>query len=186
MFDRLFRRERYGAGIPAALYGAIVAQARRPALYRDLGVPDTVEGRFEMILLHLALVLRNLRGPGGRVEPVGQAVFDTFCTEMDRSLREMGVGDLSVGKKMRAVGEAYYGRAAAYEPGLAGGDAAGLAAALARNAYAGLPPQVAAAALAHYMIAADRAIVRHGIEGLLQGTIPFPAPEDYLSAETRA
>ena len=186
MFDRLFRRDRHGAGIPAALYGAIVAQARQGALYRDLGVPDTVEGRFEMILLHLALVLRNLRGTDGRVEAAGQAVFDTFCTEMDRSLREMGVGDLSVGRKMRAVGEAYYGRAAAYEPGLAGADPAGLAAALARNVYGGAAPTVAAAAIAHYMIAADRAIARHGMKGLLQGTIPFPAPEDFLPAETSA
>jgi cytochrome b pre-mRNA-processing protein 3 len=98
----------------------------------------------------------------------------------------MGVGDLSVGRKMRAVGEAYYGRAAAYEPGLGGADPAGLAAALGRNVYGGAPAAVAAAALAHYMIAADRAVARHGIKGLLQGTIPFPAPEDFLTAETRA
>ena len=186
MFDRLFRRDRSGAGIPAALYGAIVAQARTPALFRDFGVPDTVEGRFEMILMHLAVVLRNLRGADGRVAGTGQAVFDRFCTEMDRTLREMGIGDLSVGRKMRQVGEAYYGRAAAYEAPLAAGDSAALAAALSRNVYAGSPPAMAAEALAAYMIAADRAIARHGAEGLAVGTIPFPAPGDFLQAETRA
>ena len=186
MFDRLFRRDRSGGGIPSALYGAIVAQSRTPALYRDFGVADTVEGRFEMILMHLAVVLRNFRGTDGRVVEPGQSVFDIFCTEMDRTLREMGIGDLSVGRKMRQVGEAFYGRAAAYEAPLAAGDSAALAAALSRNVYGGAPPAMAAEGLAAYMIAADRAIARHGAEALAAGTIPFPAPLDFLAAETRA
>lgn len=168
------------------LYGAIVAHARSPALYRDFGVPDTVEGRFEMIVLHMALVLRRLRGNDGRVEALGQSVFDTFCTEMDRSLREMGVGDLSVGKKMRQVGEAFYGRAAAYESALSARDAPELAAALARNVYAGAAPDMAAASLAAYIMGADEALARWGAASLFEGAVPFPEPGGFLPAEAKS
>jgi len=122
MLSRLFRRDRRGEAIASSLYGAIVAQARRPALYAGLGVPDSVAGRFEMVLLHTILVTRRLALAGEAGRAAGQGVFDLFCRDMDHSLREMGVGDLSVPKKMRKVGEAYFGRAAAYEPGLAAGD----------------------------------------------------------------
>ncbi|KAB2876373.1 MAG: ubiquinol-cytochrome C chaperone [Bauldia sp.] len=184
MFDRFFRRGRRGEGIPAALYGAIVAQARSAALYRDFGVPDTVEGRFEMVVLHLALVLRHLRDGDGHVSAVGQSVFDTFCTEMDRSLREMGVGDLSVGKKMRQVGEAFYGRAAAYESALSGRDASDLASALTRNVYAGAVPGMAVTSLAAYIFGADEALAR-GAAGLREGAVRFPEPESFVPAEAR-
>ena len=92
----------------------IVAKAREPIFYRDLGVPDTVDGRFDLILLHLWMVLRRLRqGEGGPDR--AQALFDRFCIDMDDNLREMGVGDLTVPKRMQAFGEAFYGRAAAYD-----------------------------------------------------------------------
>ena len=184
MFSRFYRRERRGEGIPAVLYGAIVAQARIPALYSDFGVPDTVEGRFEMIVLHLALVLRHLRD-GRPAQAIGQEVFDMFCTEIDQQLREMGVGDTAVSKKMRQVGEAFYGRAAAYESVLSGGDAAGLAAALERNVFAGATPGLATPALAAYIIDADGALGRQDTSRLLDGAISFPAPGTFLSAEVR-
>jgi len=116
-----------------AIYGMIVAQARQPAFYAAFNVPDTVNGRFDMVLLHLWMVLRMLRqGPEGE-EPV-QQLFDHFCTDMDDNLREMGVGDLTVPKRMRKFGEAFYGRSAAYDAALDAGDEA-LAAALNRNIF---------------------------------------------------
>jgi len=116
-----------------AIYGMIVAQARQPAFYTAFHVPDTVEGRFDMVLLHLWMVLRMLRrGPEG--EDPAQRLFDRFCTDMDDNLREMGVGDLTVPKRMQKFGEAFYGRTAAYDAALEAGHAE-LAASLNRNIF---------------------------------------------------
>ena len=110
-------------GTIEAIYGMIVTQAREPLFYRDLGVPDTVNGRFDLLVLHLWMVLRRLKPIEGAL--ACQALFDRFCDDMDANLREMGVGDLTVPKRMQAFGEAFYGRAAAYDLALAGGGAAG-------------------------------------------------------------
>src|SRR4051812_47939721 len=153
MLSRLFGRSRAEADTAATLYGAIVAQARRAALYAQLGVPDTVSGRFEMVLLHTVLVLRRLQDGAPKEATVGQAVFDWFCTDMDRSLRELGIGDIGVPKRMRQVGEAFYGRAQVYNDCIARGDAVALAEALRRNILkgaAGDGPQL----LARYTLAA--------------------------------
>ena len=101
-------------GTIEAIYGMIVTQAREPLFYRDLGVPDTVNGRFDLLVLHLWMVLRRLRPIEGGAD-LSQALFDRFCDDMDDNLREMGVGDLTVPKRMQAFGEAFYGRAAAYD-----------------------------------------------------------------------
>jgi len=115
------------------IYGMIVAQARQPTFYAALNVRDTVDGRFDMVLLHLWMVLRILRqSPEG--EELAQKLFDRFCTDMDDNLREMGVGDLTVPKRMRKFGEAFYGRSAAYDAALEAGHAE-LAAALNRNIF---------------------------------------------------
>lgn len=103
-----------------AIYGMIVTQAREPSFYRNLGIPDTVNGRFDLLVLHLWMVLRRFRSAEGGAN-VPQALFDHFCDDMDANLREMGVGDLTVPKRMQAFGEAFYGRAAAYDLALASG-----------------------------------------------------------------
>jgi cytochrome b pre-mRNA-processing protein 3 len=97
------------------LYAAVVEQARKPFLYADFGTPDTVEGRFELYTLHVFLLLDRLRGQGAQASDTSQALFDTYVSALDDALREMGVGDLSVGKKMRKLGEAFYGRVKSYE-----------------------------------------------------------------------
>jgi cytochrome b pre-mRNA-processing protein 3 len=117
-----------------AIYGTIVAQAREPLFYQAYGVPDSVNGRFDLVLLHLWMVLRQLRS--GPDEALPQALFDHFCSDMDANLREMGVGDLSVPKRMQAFGEAFYGRSAAYDRALAEGPEL-LALALDKNIYSG-------------------------------------------------
>src|SRR5579871_6440371 len=131
---RLFAR-RPSCDIVEAAYGAIVAQARAPGFYACYGVPDTVDGRFDMIVLHLALVLRRVRGEPEALRKLGQRLFDLFCRDMERSLREIGISDLGVPRHMRRVGEAFYGRAAAYDLGLAR-DGDELVGALARNVFA--------------------------------------------------
>src|SRR6266702_3543323 len=113
MISRLFRRALRDHSI-AALYCTIVAQARAPAFYQIYGVPDTVNGRLEMIMLHAVLVLRRLESEAVPIRALGQGLFDQFCRDMDDSMREMGVGDLAVPRNMRRIGEAFYGRQAAY------------------------------------------------------------------------
>jgi cytochrome b pre-mRNA-processing protein 3 len=175
MIFSLFRRKPQRDTI-SALYGMIVAQARLPAFYRDYGVADTVNGRFDLIVLHLALVLDRLTADG-RLDPAGQAVFDHFCRDMDDNLREMGIGDQAVPDQMRRVGEAFYGRAQAYEAALQQPADEVLVAALLRNVYAGGSElQVASERLASYV----RRVVQHLAElppEQLAGGVSFPQPE---------
>lgn len=159
------------------LYGAIVAQARSAAFYSAYAVPDTVEGRFDLIVLHLVLVLAHLeRGErGGR--GVGQELFDVFCRDLDGNLREMGVGDLAVPKRMRRFGEAFYGRQAAYLAALDAADERELEKALARNIFAGTDTADGAARLAHYARTALRQFAGQSEDALLRGEVVFPKPE---------
>jgi cytochrome b pre-mRNA-processing protein 3 len=122
-------------GTIEAIYGMIVTQAREPLFYRDFAVPDTVNGRFDLLLLHLWMVLRHVRTlPDGA--GLSQALFDHFCADMDANLRELAVGDLAVPKKMQKVGEAFYGRAAAYDMALTD-SAEALAQAICKNVLDG-------------------------------------------------
>ena len=114
LLDRLFR-PRPARAIGQALYQRVVDQSRTPGLYADIGAPDTVEGRFEIYTLHAVLLIERLRGHGEQAAEVSQALFDAYVKSLDHALREMGVGDLSVGKKMRKLGEALFGRARSYE-----------------------------------------------------------------------
>lgn len=134
--DRFFRpRAAQNAG--RKLYAGVVAQARTPALYADLGAPDTVEGRFELYTAHVFLLLDRLKGQGARASETSQVLFDAYLGALDDALREMGVGDVSVGKKMRKLGEAFYGRVKSYETAFqALPDTAPLEALLTRTVYA--------------------------------------------------
>lgn len=160
-----------------ALYGMIVAQARSPAFYRGYGVPDTVAGRMDMIVLHLVLVLRRLREISVSRHPLGQDLFDLFCRDMDDNFREMGVGDLRVPKEMRRVAEAFYGRAKAYDTALDAGDEPALVAALARNLMASAEPTLGARRLAAYVGATVRHLATQEIASGAGATIAFLDPE---------
>jgi cytochrome b pre-mRNA-processing protein 3 len=118
-------------GTIEAIYGMIVTQAREPLFYRHMGVSDTVDGRFDLLVLHLWLVLRRLKSIEA-ASGLSQALFDRFCDDMDDNLREMGVGDLTVPKRMQAFGEAFYGRTAAYDTAMTCGSEA-LAKAICKN-----------------------------------------------------
>jgi cytochrome b pre-mRNA-processing protein 3 len=176
MILNLFRRTPRDGSI-AVLYGAIVAQARQPALYRDYGVPDTANGRLEMIVLHTVLVLSRLDAEGAPVRSLGQALFDHFCSDMDANLREMGVGDMAVPRKMKAIAEAFYGRKRAYEAALAAPEPNQLPAALARNIHAGSNTDSARVArLAAYVRAAVATLAAIDGAALRRGELVFPDP----------
>ena len=152
------------------IYAVIVRRARCERFYRDFGIPDTVDGRFEMIVLHAFLVLRHLKTDGGTGDSVGQDLFDVMFDDMDVNLREMGAGDMGVGKRVRKMVQAFYGRLAAYDDALDRDDE-GLAEALARNLYGTVstPPDDGVETLAEYVRcqarhveAIDPELVRNG------------------------
>lgn len=160
-----------------AIYERIVAAARQPSFYLDLGVPDTPDGRFDMISLHAFLVLRRLRRDRERTETLGQAVFDLMFFDMDQNLREMGVGDLGVGRMVKSLATAFYGRAEAYEKGLVADDPGPLAEALARNVYRhGVPEGHRLSVLAAYVGAADAALAETALDTVMAGRFAFPTP----------
>ena len=172
LLDRLFRpRPATAAG--RALYARAVDQSREPALYAGLGAPDTVEGRFELYSLHVVLLLDRLRGHGEAATDVSQALFDTYVKGLDNALREMGVGDLSVGRKMRKLGEAFYGRAKSYEAAFAAlPDEAQMQALIARTVYAEGDASPAPR-LAAYVLDQRAALAGQPLEALLAGEVAW-------------
>ncbi|MBL8770435.1 MAG: ubiquinol-cytochrome C reductase [Phenylobacterium sp.] len=172
MLKALFKpRATVAAG--RALYAATVAQARTPGLYAALGAPDTPEGRFEVYSFHVYLVLARLKGEGPQAADTAQALFDTYVSALDNSLREMGVGDLSVGKKMRKLGEAFYGRVNSFEKALAAlPDRTELEALLGRTVYAGAD-EGRAAALADYVVGQRDALAAQPLDELLAGRVAW-------------
>ena len=178
MFTRLMRRDPLDANIEK-LYGAIVAQGRAPAFYAAYGVPDTTAGRFDMIVLHVHLVVRRLVGEGGEKRTAGQELCERFFSDMDANLRELGVGDLAVPRQMRGLAEAYYGRAKSYDAALRETGEAALAAALARNVFGKQEPVSAAAErLARYVRLLQKKLLSQPEASIARGEIAFPGPED--------
>ena len=170
----LFRRKRHErAGF--ALYTAAVQAARDPWFYTELGVPDTLDGRFDLVGVHVFLLIDRLRREPEPGPAMAQAVFDAMFADMDFNLREMGVGDMSVGKRVKEMWEAFHGRARAYETALQEGDEAGLQEALVRNVWRGEAPAGAAAALAGHFRAVHAALAAAPLSLFLEGTAPFPA-----------
>ena len=176
MIQLPFRRPRKDP-IIAALYGMIVAQARSPIFYRSYGVPDTVAGRFDMIVLHLVLVLQRLKSESPAIQVLGQEVFNLFCRDIDGNFREMGMGDLAVPREMRKVGEAFYGRAAAYETALVADDGL-LAGALTRNIF-GVPSDGALRLAAYMRETVRRLATQQDFSG---AELRFPDPENIAPA----
>src|SRR3954447_26186633 len=169
-----FRKSRAPSrGTIETIYGMIVTQAREPSFYRFLGVPETVNGRFDMVLLHLWMVLRQLKATTGGAE-IAQALFDHFCSDMDANLREMGVGDLTVPKRMQAFGEAFYGRSAAYDTAVGEGREQ-LALALSKNILDGEQIENARR-LAYYVEKAMATLAGLDDARIQSGSWRFPSP----------
>lgn len=188
----LFKRSKY-KDQAHGLYLAVVEQARRPAFYRRHGAPDTLDGRFEMILIHAVMLLRRLRDEGEAGAELGQAVFDVMLDDMDQSLREMGVGDLAVGRRVKAMARAFFGRAAAYEAALSTSDedadddaGEALMAALGRNLFGTVPVDAGnVAAMAAYMRGLSARLEGQPGAELLAGAVSFgEAPGEDAGEDT--
>jgi len=154
-------------------YEAIVAAARHPAFYARWHVADTLDGRFDMVALHTYLILDRLKG----AEPeFRQALVDEFFRDMDRSLRELGVGDVSVGKKVRKMAEVFYGRVAAYDAALAG-EGGALVAAISRNVFPDDPQPDGAAQIADYLTDQRSHLALQDSVAIAQGQVSFKEPK---------
>jgi len=179
-----------------ALYAAVVEQARKPVFYTAMKVPDTVDGRFDMIVLHLFLILNRFPRED-RQDPVLRAMLEEHFADMDNSLREIGVGDLSVPKKIHRMIDALYGRFETYEKALTGPTPeAEMAGALARNVYRGavledqhpaVPPAAdltpVGEALTRYVLQARAALAAQDPSAILSGKVSFPEPRPGTGSE---
>lgn len=171
MVFQLFRRSA-NRDLIDRLRGEIVAAARDPVLFAEYGIEDSLEGRFEVLTLHAALVLRRLNRMAPPAPAMAQELIDAVFTSFDHALREKGIGDMGVPKRMRTMAEAFLGRAAAYDLALSGGGP-GLNDALARNVYEG---RSSPERLARYVKAASQALDNAPEEAFIKGPVPFPAP----------
>ena len=177
-FLGLFRSRRHErAGF--TLYRHAVRAARQPWFYEAAGVPDTIDGRFDLIGLHVALLVRRLHRAPPPGPALAQAVFDAMFSDMDLNLREMGVGELAVGKKVKAMWEAFHGRAKAYDAALDAGDRQELAAALGRNLWRGNAPPAGAGRIAALAIRHDAHLAGVGLDRLARGEVEFPLEPEH-------
>jgi cytochrome b pre-mRNA-processing protein 3 len=172
ILDRLFRRKP-AENIGRVLYDACVTQARTPQLYERFGAPDTVEGRFEIYTLHVVLLLDRLRRQGPRAADTAQGLFDSYLSSLDDALREMGVGDLSVGKKMRKLGEAFFGRVKNLEAAFDLLPATeGLEQVLGRTVYDGIDT-AAVGDLSGYIVTQRSGLAQQDLDSLLAGQVQW-------------
>jgi len=176
MFTSLFARKRDDA-TAWSLYGAAVTQARRREFYSTLGVPDTLDGRFELVALHVFLILHRLKRDRAETEELAQQVFDAMFADMDRSLREMGAGDVGVGPKVKRMAQAFYGRISAYDAALAGEPGA-LEDALRRNLYGTVaqPAEACLRAMRDYVSREAAHLARQDVAELGRGKVAFGTP----------
>lgn len=168
----LFRSKRHErAGFE--LYTAAVTAARDPYFFETLGVPDTLDGRFDMVGLHVFLVVHRLHAESKAGKDLAQAVFDAMFSDMDITLRELGVGDMSVGKRVRAMWEAFNGRSTAYAAALDARDLPAMTEAVARNVWRGTPAGAAAETIAAAMLDQAADLAAQPIADLLAGRVRF-------------
>ena len=177
MFQRLFGRERSAnRAITGALYASIVAAARQTLFYSDWNVPDTPLGRFEMLSLHMFLFQHRMRGEAGASHELAQILIDDFFEDVDHSLRELGIGDMGIPKRMKKLARMYYGRTAAYDDALARNDREALKAALARNIRPDAQLWPESARLADYVVGAVEMLAAQDSASIRSGSIDCPAP----------
>jgi cytochrome b pre-mRNA-processing protein 3 len=171
--ERKHRREH-----AAKLLDVIIAQARQPVFYAEYGVPDTMLGRYEMVCLHAYLVLHRLKRLGGQGPWIAQTLHDQIFDNFEIALREVGVGDMGIGKRIKKLARNLHGRISAYERALASGDA-DMAAALRRNLYASAEPtEPEVTAMIAYIRSARAAVEACASEDFWNGRPLFPAPVD--------
>ena len=177
-----FRESRRNADASISLYIAAVEHARSPIFFLDFGVPDSVDGRFDLVIVHVMLLVRRLRQQGKAAAEVSQALLNLMFADMDRNLREMGVGDLSVGRQVKKMAKAFYGRAETWEQAL-DQDIEMVTSALAETVYRSVEvPSEPISSLASYVIAADKYLADLSTDTMISGEVEFPVPKPQNSS----
>lgn len=179
MIFRLFKKKNSNQAIVDRQYAALTSAARQPGFYLHMGVPDTVMGRFEMLSAVMILYFRRTRTSDTSGQEIAQEIVDAFFQDLDHSIRELGIGDQGVPKRMKKLAGMFYGRLESYAAALDGDDAQALAAALKRNIY----PQADADTpdmemLAQWMIMASASLVDQSEEIVATGTVTLPSPAE--------
>lgn len=176
MFLDRWLKPRPAKAAGAKLYASTVAQARSAAFYRDFGVRDSMEGRFELFSLHVIFLIERLKGHGDAAAETSQAVFDSYVKGLDDAFREIGVADTAVGKKMKKLAGAFYGRLKTYDEAIAGlPEIAGVSDFVTRTALEERG-EGDAAALTAYVIKTRAALAGQPLDALLQGDVTWPNP----------
>ena len=175
MFFAHWRSRRANRLLIDQIHGEIVAAARAPALYQEAAVADTIEGRFEMVVLHAALLVRRLLAIGPQAAELAQEIVDRVFRGFEDALREMAIGDAGVARRIKAMAGDFAGRSRAYAAALDSGDEAALAAALARNVYGASAVSPEATGLARRVAAAAAALDQARYEDFAAGRFRFPA-----------
>lgn len=157
------------------LYGRLVTQARTPALYADLGAPDTPDGRLELVILHVVLMLRRLADAPQAAE-LSRALTETFVTDLDDNLREMGVSDIGVPRKVKKAAAALFDRSRDYGRALDAADSAELSRLIGIHVLPPAAPAGQAEGMARYMLGAASHLAAASIEDILAGRVSFPQP----------
>jgi len=168
-----FKRRRANQDLFDAIYASMTQASRAPVFYASLGVPDTVEGRFDMLTLHAVLVLERLKQLPPPADDFAQDLVDDLFRRFDAALREMGVGDIAVPKRMKRIASHFMGRAKAYHDALANGDEA-MVAALTRNVFADETRQEGARDLNRYVNATRQTLATLDFDAIASAAIPWP------------
>jgi cytochrome b pre-mRNA-processing protein 3 len=175
MIFGLFGKKNSNAAIVARQYALLTAAARRPVFYTEMDVPDTVMGRFEMLSACLILYFRRTRGSQRPGQEIAQEIIDAFFEDVDHSIRELGVGDVGVPKRMKKLASMFYGRLESYAAALERGDRNELAAALQRNFHPKAGEEAASMrGLADYLLAAEAKLAQAGEDIVEAGRIDLP------------
>jgi len=173
----LFSKKPPRSDAATALYAAIVAQARSEAFFLDCEVPDTVDGRFDLVLLHAFLLFHRMKSDHEATKELSQEVFDIMFENLDQNLREMGVGDMGIGRRIKGMAQAFYGRVQAYEDALEAGDRPRLEVALRRNLFRkSNPAEASVNAVSHYVFDCSETLGAIGTHQIIAGKIDFGPP----------
>ncbi len=170
MFARFFSKTPE-TNLPYDIYGTLVSKARNPALFSSLKVPDTIDGRFDMMILHIFLLSLRLKDEDDACRALSQEVFDAFLLDMDRGLREEGVGDLTVPKRIKKMTQVFYGRVGAYEEPVENNNRDELAAAIDRNVFPDGGNKESSSRLADYMLNLHAHLSKLTRDDLLRGKL---------------
>ena len=172
----LFRKRKHNQAIMTRQYETLTRASRQPVFFLDYGMPDTVMGRFEMVAIVMILFFRRTAKSPTSGQQLAQEIVDAFFQDIDHSIRELGIGDVGVPKRMKKFAGMFYGRLEAYSKAMEAGDATALAEALRRNIHPEKPEAPDMLAMAHYMLETEQLIATIAEEQIATGSLVLPVP----------